>query len=138
MAELPATKTQIARQAERLAPRRGEVVSPEKAAETTFYRIVSYIREFEGNMDATHEVGARMVSFGDTVQFHIVDMGYWNPDIITFDGLDEGGRRMKLIQSVSQLNVLLIAMPKRAEHDEPRRIGFVLENRAAAAGPAGS
>lgn len=79
-----------------------------------------------------------MVSFGDTVQFHIVDMGYWNPDIVTFEGLDEGGRRMKLIQNVSQLNVLLIAMPKRAEHDAPRRIGFVLEKKAAAAASAAS
>jgi len=125
--------TAVARQAERLAPRLGETVPPERAAEATFYRIVSYIREFEANMDAAHEVGARMVSFGDAVQFHIVDMGYWNPDIITFDGIDEGGRRMKLIQNVSQLNVLLIAMPKRAGHDEPRRIGFVLEKRAGAA-----
>jgi hypothetical protein len=133
MTDSPATKTQIIRQAERLSPRRNEGVSPDRAAEATFNRIVAYIREFEGNMDAEHEVGARMVSFGDTVQFHIVDMGYWNPDIVTFDGLDDAGRRMKLIQNVSQLNVLLIAMPKRVEHDEPRRIGFVLEKRAEAA-----
>ena len=135
MADVPTTKVLMARQAERLAPRRDEPVSPTRAAEATFYRIVSYIREFEANMDAAHEVGARMVSFGDTVQVHIVDMGYWNPDIITFDGLDEAGRRMKLIQNVSQLNVLLIAMPKRIEHDEPHRIGFVLEKKGAAAGP---
>lgn len=134
MTEAPGSRSvAIARQAERLAPRRDESIAPERAAEAAFYRIVSYIREFEANMDAAHEVGARMVSFGDTVQFHIVDMGYWNPDIITFDGLDEAGRRMKLIQNVSQLNVLLIAMPKRAEHDEPRRIGFVLEKKAGAA-----
>ncbi|MBM3538323.1 MAG: hypothetical protein FJX55_10870 [Alphaproteobacteria bacterium] len=136
MAEVPVTAAQIARQAERLSPRRDETVAPGRAAEATFYRIVSYIREFEANMDAAHEVGARMVSFGDTVQFHIVDMGYWNPDIVTFDGLDEAGRRMKLIQNVSQLNVLLIAMPKRADHEEPRRIGFVLEKKAAGTPPA--
>jgi hypothetical protein len=131
MAEPPATQAQIVRQAERLSPRRGEAVPPERGAEAMFQRIVAYIREFEANLDSEHEVGARMVSFGDTVQFHIVDMGYWNPDIITFDGMDEGGRRMKLIQNISQLNVLLIAMPKRLEHEVPRRIGFVLENKAA-------
>ncbi len=129
MAESPATQAQIVRQAERLAPRRNETVPPERAAEAMFHRIVAYIREFEANLDSEHEVGARMVSFGDTVQFHIVDMGYWNPDIVTFDGVDEGGRRMKLIQNLSQLNVLLIAMPKRIGHEEPRRIGFVLENK---------
>jgi hypothetical protein len=131
MAEPPATQAQIARQAERLAPRRNETVPPERAAEAMFQRLVAYIREFEANLDREQEVGARMVSFGDTVQFHIVDMGYWNPDIVTFDGVDEAGHRMKLIQNISQLNVLLIAMPKQVQHQEARRIGFVLENKAA-------
>jgi len=120
---------QATRQAERLAPRRGEPAPSDRRAEDVFYRLVAYIREFEANLDHDHELGARMVSFGTTVQFHIVDMGYWNPDIVTFDGLDEAGHRMKLIQNVSQLNVLLVAMPKRAENEEPRRIGFVLEAR---------
>lgn len=137
MADSPATKVQMAQQAERLAPRRNEVVPAARAAEAMFNRIVAYIREFEANLDTSHEIGARMVSFGDTVQFHIVDMGYWNPDIITFDGLDESGRRMKLIQNLSQLNVLLVAMPKRIEHGEPRRIGFVLENKAETASLSG-
>jgi hypothetical protein len=130
---------QATRQAERLTPRRGEPAAPDRRAEDVFYRLAAYIREFEANLDHDHELGARMVSFGTTVQFHIVDMGYWNPDIVTFDGLDEAGHRMKLIQNVSQLNVLLVAMPKREENEEPRRIGFELEARdksanAAAAG----
>src|SRR5581483_3489076 len=123
----PAPASQIARQAERLAPRPS--APAERAAEDMFYRLASYIREFEANLDHDHEVGARMVSFGTAVQFHIVDMGYWNPDIITFDGVDEGGHRMKLIQNVSQLNVLLIGMPKRSDDEPARRIGFELEAR---------
>jgi len=129
--QAPAT-TPAVRQAERLAPRPGD--SPDRRAEDVFYRLVAYIREFEANLDHDHEVGARMVSFGTAVQFHIVDMGYWNPDIVTFDGLDDAGNRMKLIQNVSQLNVLLIAMHKREEHEEARRIGFVLERRERQAG----
>ena len=128
-----ASTSLAARQAERLVPRRGESVAADRRAEDVFYRLASYIREFEANLDHDHELGARMVSFGTTIQFHIVDMGYWNPDIVTFDGLDENGHRMKLIQNVSQLNVLLVAMPKREEHEEPRRIGFVLEARGKAA-----
>ena len=123
------TASEAARQSERLAPRRGETVAADRRAEDVFYRLVAYIREFEANLDHDHELGARMVSFGTTMQFHIVDMGYWNPDIVTFDGLDEAGHRMKLIQNVSQLNVLLVAMPKRVENEPPRRIGFVLEAR---------
>jgi Family of unknown function (DUF6173) len=131
---------QLVRQAERLAPRPGETPPAGRHAEDVFYRLVAYIREFEANLDHDHELGARMVSFGTAVQFHIVDMGYWNPDIVTFDGLDEAGHRMKLIQNISQLNVLLIAMPKLDEKSAPRRIGFVLEARGKAAGetPAGT
>jgi hypothetical protein len=122
----PTSMAQAAHQAERLAPRRE---LPQRDAEGVFYRLVAYVREFEANLDHDHEIGARMVSFGAAVQFHIVDMGYWNPDIITFEGLDEAGHRMKLIQNVSQLNVLLIGMPKRDENQAPRRIGFELEAR---------
>lgn len=128
----PVPANQVARQAERLSPQRGEAVAAGRRAEDVFYRLVAYIREFEANLDHDHELGARMVSFGTTVQFHIVDMGYWNPDIVTFDGLDENGHRMKLIQNVSQLNVLLVAMPKRVDNEPPRRIGFELEARGKA------
>ena len=131
----PVPTGQIARQAEHLAPRRGQPALPGRDAEGVFYRLAAYIREFEANLDRDHEVGARMVSFGATVQFHIVDMGYWNPDIITFEGLDDAGHRMKLIQNVSQLNVLLVSMPKREEHETAQRIGFLLEARDKQSGP---
>ena len=141
MADQPQTPSapasQIVRQAERLAQRRGDG-GADRRAEDVFYRLAAYIREFEANLDHDHELGARMVSFGTTVQFHIVDMGYWNPDIVTFDGLDEDGHRMKLIQNISQLNVLLVAMRKRDENAEPHRIGFVLEARDKAAAESSS
>lgn len=103
------------------------------AAEWTYKRLVAYIVQFERNLDADHEIAGRMVSFGTTVQFHIVDVGYWNPDIITFDGVDQSGNVMKLIQHVSQLNVLLIAARKLQPAAEARRIGFLLERKQDAA-----
>jgi len=105
---------------------------PAVAAEWTYRRLVAYIVQFERNLDAEHEIAGRMVSFGSAIQFHIVDVGYWNPDIITFDGVDPGGNPMKLIQHVSQLNVLLVSARKLAPEAEPRRIGFRLEKEAAA------
>jgi hypothetical protein len=96
-------------------------------AESTYRRLMKYIGQFEMQLDRDHEIGGRFVSFGDDTHFHIADVGYWNPDIITFDGFDQTGNRVKLIQHVSQLNVLLVAVRKTTPPAEPpRRIGFYL------------
>ena len=96
-------------------------------AESTYRRLIKYIGQFEMQLDRDHEIGGRFVSFGDDTHFHIADVGYWNPDIITFDGFDKNGNRVKLIQHVSQLNVLLVAVRKMTPSEEPpRRIGFDL------------
>ena len=99
-------------------------------AESTYERLIKYIGQFEMQLDRDHEIGGRFVSFGDDAHFHIADVGYWNPDIITIDGFDQNGNRMKLIQHVSQLNVLLVAMRKTTPPEEPpRRIGFYLGDK---------
>jgi hypothetical protein len=125
--ETPSTQVLAARQAEKvMTPRPAGPTPPASPAESVFRRLVLYIREFEAQLDQDQEIGGRMVSFGSTVQFHIVDMGFWGPDILTFDGVDDRGSRMKLIQNISQLNVLLVAMPKRTPEAAPQRIGFQL------------
>ncbi|WP_407161514.1 DUF6173 family protein [Aeromonas caviae] len=42
-------------------------------------RLIEWINDFHRSLDEEHEVGARLVSFGQTVTFHIDDIGYWNP-----------------------------------------------------------
>lgn len=98
---------------------------PESAtnpARWTHTRLGEYVRDFESKLDDTQEIGARLVSFGSTVVFHIQSVGYYGPDIITFHGVNENGERVQLIQNISQLSVLLVAMKKINE--KPRRIGF--------------
>lgn len=93
-------------------------------AEWTFLRLVHAIREFEKRLDNDHEVGARLVTFGNNMQFHIQDIGWSAPDIIVFHGVTDQGEPVQLIQNIAQLNVLLIGM--RKSEPEPRRIGFRL------------
>ena len=88
-----------------------------------FKRLGEYIKDFEAELNEEHEIGARLVSFGQAVTFHIQNLGYYGPDIISFDGANEGGEKVQLIQHISQLSVLLIAMKKL--EDKPRRIGFI-------------
>ena len=89
-----------------------------------YERLARTIRQFEEGLDPEHEVGAKLVSFGPDVVFHIDDIGYWGPDMIVFHGCDARGHRVQLLQHVSQLNVLLVALEKT--QDEARRIGLRL------------
>jgi hypothetical protein len=102
-------------------------VSRLNPAEWAYNRLVEYIKEFEKGLDEEHEIGARLVSFGSNFTFHIQDMGYYGPDIITFYGQDDKGQDVQLIQNISQLNVLLIALKKL--QDKPRRLGFILDKK---------
>jgi len=102
-------------------------------AQWTYERLAEYIKEFEAALDNDHEIGARLVSFGQNVTFHIEDIGYYGPDIIHFEGRNEAMEKVQLIQHVSQLSVLLVAVKK--QQDKPRRIGFVLDKKEAQPNP---
>lgn len=88
-----------------------------------FYeRLTSWITDFEKLLDPETEVGVRLVSFGQTLTFHLTDITYWNPFLIRFDGLNAEGQEVQLIQNVSQISILLMRLPRLA--DKPHRIGF--------------
>ena len=102
-------------------------ISKINPARWTYERLIEYIKDFENELDSEHEIGARLVSFNTATVFHIQDLGYYGPDIISFNGINENGENVQLIQNVSQLNVLLVAVKKIK--DKPRRIGFDLEKK---------
>jgi hypothetical protein len=56
----------------------------------------------------------------------IEGMGYYDPNIVTFHGTDPAGGRTQLVQHVTQLNVMLLAVPKDVEKAELNRIVFRL------------
>jgi len=88
----------------------------------THEKLIEYIKDFETNLDNEQEIGANLVSFGNNLVFHIDRIDYYGPDIICFTGVDNNNSQLQLIQHISQLNVLLMAVPKLDE--KPRRIGF--------------
>lgn len=63
---------------------------------------------------------------GEAGVLRIEGMGFFDPDIVTFYGRDPVGGKTQLIQHVSQLSVLLRAMPKMVKEAKPNRIGFRL------------
>ncbi|RZU38187.1 hypothetical protein EV700_2765 [Fluviicoccus keumensis] len=88
------------------------------------HRLINWINDFHKALDDEHEVGARLVNFGQSVTFHIEEISYWNPSLISFIGKNEHGDPVELVQHVSQISILLVAM-KRKNISQPKRpIGF--------------
>ena len=103
-------------------------LSQTNPAKCTYLKFIEYIFNFEKSLDDNHEIGARLVSFASEVTFYIQEVGYCGPLVISFSGCSENGDKLQLLQHVSQLNILLVAMEKRG--DEPVRIGFKLKRTA--------
>lgn len=88
-------------------------------------RIVKSIVQFESRLSETEEIGARLVNFGSRDIIMIDDVGYWGPDLVIFYGKNVDGHPVELLQHVTQISVLLVAIKKQG--DVPRRIGFILQ-----------
>lgn len=103
----------------------GKPMAQKSAAQWAYERIVLYLKTFEEQLDGDHEVAMGFTG-ADAGVLRIVGMGYFDPDIITFYGADPVGGKMQHIQHVSQLNVILRALPKAEKDAAPNRIGFRL------------
>lgn len=105
-------------------------------AEWAYERLILYIQNFEERLDNAHEVAMGFTG-GDAGVLRIEGIGYFDPDIVTFYGTDTLGAKTQLIQHVSQLNVMLRALPRQDESEEPpTRIGFRLAADMEASGDA--
>jgi hypothetical protein len=98
--------------------------NPNLASE--FYkRLVEWINNFDKSLDETEEVGVRLVNFGQALTFHLQDMSYYNPSLISFQGTTDNGEPVELIQHVSQISILLQKV-KRKDLTTPKKpIGFI-------------
>ncbi len=103
-------------------------VQQKSPAEWAYERLILYIQNFEQQLDAQHEVAMGFAG-SEAGILRIEGMGYFDPDIVTFYGTDPTGARTQLIQHVSQLSVILRALPKEVDTAEPRRIGFRLAQK---------
>lgn len=123
------------------APEAIQTHAPKSEARWAYERLILYIQNFEKTLDNEHEVA--MGFAGDTSGvIKIEGMGYYDPDIITFYGSDASGAKTQLVQHVTQLSVMLRALPKQIKAKAPNRIGFRLasdlENTIKEGGPATS
>lgn len=98
-------------------------------ADVMYKRIMYQIGAFEKELNTDEEVGAYLASFGKEIIIQIEDVGYHNPYFIIFYGINTiDGSKVKLVQHVSQINILFIAV-KIKEEREAHRIGFQIEEK---------
>lgn len=103
-------------------------VEDKSEAEWAYERLVIYIQEFEEQLDNEHEVAMGFAG-SEAGILQIEGMGFFAPDILTFHGTDEDGVPTQLIQHVTQLSVILRALPKADTEEAAKRIGFSLARR---------
>jgi hypothetical protein len=109
-----------------LAPEPAPQEKPKSPAEWAYDRLILYIRNFEQQLDASHEIAMGFAG-GDAGVLKIEGLGFFDPDLVTFYGRDDQGAKTQLIQHYSQLSVMLRAVAKETPAEEPaRRIGFRL------------
>jgi hypothetical protein len=100
-------------------------VEQKSPAEWAYERLILYIQNFEEQLDNEHEVAMGFTG-GDAGVLRIEGMGFFDPDMVTFYGTDSNGIKTQLVQHVSQLSVMLRALPKTTDEVAPTRIGFRL------------
>ena len=86
--------------------------------------IMEEIYDFEQYLDNEHEVALKLCNFGQHILLNVTDIGYHNPNIMFYYGFVDG-KEAQLIQNTSQINFLLVAVPKHNPQKPPRRIGFL-------------
>ena len=91
-------------------------------ARTQFRIIKKYVQDFQNSLDANHDVGLLLTSFGQSVLMSVTEIGYDGPVLMVFRGY-VNGTMSTLIQHINQLNFLLTSIP--GEPGKPKRkIGF--------------
>ncbi|WBU56901.1 DUF6173 family protein [Paracoccus sediminicola] len=94
-----------------------------QAAEQVFDHLQTRVKHFQDTLPENYELGIQLANFGGSRAVHVRGMGFRNPNIIEFYGLLDGKTQVAVVQHVSQLNFMLVAVPPAAEK-EPYRIGF--------------
>lgn len=100
-------------------------VAEKSPAQWAYERLILYIQTFEEQLDDRHEIAMGFTG-GEAGVLRIEGLGYFAPDLVSFYGTGEDGMRTQLVQHVTQLNVMLRAVPRERRDAEPRRIGFRL------------
>lgn len=81
------------------------------------------VEQFAATLNQDQEVAIRLLSGTTSVEFRPQEIRFSPTDVITFFGCTDTGEAVRLIQHVSQVNLLLKSVEKMG--DEPIRCAFL-------------
>lgn len=92
-------------------------------AKEVFEYLQERMTEFQKGLNENEELGIRLANFGAAADLHVRSIGYSNPNLIEFSGVDPNSHEVTLVQHISQLSFMLVAM--KPIEEKAYRIGFV-------------
>ncbi len=95
---------------------------PPNMAEYAVKAIYEEIADFEATLDSDHEIGMPVVGGPSGLCVHVREVYRFGTDKLVFVGIDSEQKPVRLIQHLSQLNLLMLAAPKIGP--VAARIGF--------------
>lgn len=102
---------------------RDEELSGRNDARYIFEDLSQRVARFQKRLADDEELGLQLANFGIPSTIHIRRIGFRNPCLIVFFGLDAEGNDVELVQHISQLNFVLTAL-KPLPDEKPYRMGF--------------
>lgn len=88
------------------------LASTSEPAEDTCEKLLNEPNDYKTTLPPEREVAVMLASFGSAVKVRIERVGYKNPQMIILAGtLDGDNSEVRLVQHVSQLNILLMSLP---------------------------
>lgn len=84
------------------------------------------ILNYQSKLSDIEDVAMSIVKFNESITIFVDSIGYIGYNLVRFGGKDSSGKPLELIQHVSQLNFLLMVVPKPNPEVPKRKIGFVL------------
>ena len=100
-------------------------IQEECIAQIVAENLYNEIINFQSNLPETEDVAMSVVKFNESITLFVDSIGYIGYNLIRFGRKDSLGKPMELIQHVSQLNFLLMVVPKVEPEAPKRKIGFV-------------
>lgn len=82
--------------------------------------------DFQNSLSDVEDVGLKAVQFGTAITIFIESVSSLGCSLVVFRGRDNAGNPCELVQHISQVNVLMVTVPKPVEIPH-REIGYHLE-----------